>query len=124
MSLSILHRDGQSNGGIWCATDLPYYTLFKNLLKEIELFANGESIISEKEKLNKLYEKLDMELSEMMKYKVTSSKRKHNLEFEGKYYNLDMKSSISDRTINNLLITKNMVLQALETGNGIKINIE
>ncbi len=58
-----------------------------------------------------------------MNEKSTSSKRKHNFIFEGKFYHLNVRLP-EDALINNVLITKNLTLLALKTGNGIMINID
>lgn len=122
MGLSI--TSGFKDGGIYSAKDMPFYTLFKKVLIETELPEKGDYSLSDKEKLNKLLKRLEAELTELMKQKPTSSKQKHNFVFNDKFYNLDMKSSMSDRTINCLIIIKNMIIQAIETGSEILINIE
>ncbi len=49
MSLSItLSEEDPHSGGIWCASSMPFYTLFQKLLLEIGLTENGNFIINDK----------------------------------------------------------------------------
>lgn len=124
MSLSItLSEEDPHSGGIWCASGMPFYTLFQKLLLEVDLTENGNFIINDKKKLQELIETIEIELRKLMNEKSTSSKRKHNFVFEGKFYHLNVRLP-EDALINNVLITKNLTLLALKTGNGIMINID
>ena len=124
MSLSItLSEEDPHSGGIWCASGMPFYTLFQKLLLEIGLTEKGNFIISDEKKLQELIETVEAELRILINEKSTSSKRKHNFVFEGKFYHLNVRLP-EDAIINNLLITINLTLLALKTGNGIMINID
>lgn len=124
MPLSItLTEEIPHSGGIWCATDMPFYTLFQKLLLEIGLTEKGNFIFIDEKKLQDLIETVEAELKIWINEKSTSSKRKHNFVFEGKFYNLNVRLT-NDAIINSLVITKNMAIQALITGNGIRINID
>ena len=124
MSLSItLTEEDPNSGGIWCTSDMPFYTLFQKLLLEIGLTEKGNFIISDEMKLQDLIETVEVELRKLINEKSTSSKGKHNFAFEGKFYYLNVRLP-EDAIINNLLITKNLTLIALESGNGIRINVD
>ena len=124
MSLSItLTEEDPNSGGIWCASDMPFYTLFQKLLLEVDLTEKGNFIVDAEKKLQELIETIEIELRKLMNEKSTSSKRKHNFIFEGKFYHLNVRLP-EDALINNVLITKNLTLLALKTGNGIMINID
>lgn len=123
MSLSILPNGKESAGGIYSAKDMPFYKLCQKLLLEIGLTEKGNFIFIDKKKLEDLIETVEAELRILINKKSTSSKRKHNFVFEGKFYNLNVRLT-NDAIINNLLITKNLTLLALESGNGIRINID
>lgn len=124
MSLSItLTEEDLNSGGIWCASGMPFYTLFQKLLLEIGLTEKGNFIVDAEKKLQELIETIEIELRKLMNEKSTSSKRKHNFIFEGKFYHLNVRLP-EDALINNVLITKNLTLLALKTGNGIMINID
>ncbi len=124
MSLSItLSEEYLNSGGIWCASGMPFYTLFQKLLLEIGLTEKGNFIVDAEKKLQELIETIEIELRKLMNEKSTSSKRKHNFIFEGKFYHLNVRLP-EDALINNVLITKNLTLLALKTGNGIMINID
>lgn len=124
MSLSItLTEEDPNSGGIWCASGMPFYTLFQKLLLEVDLTEKGNFIVDAEKKLQELIETIEVELRKLMNEKSTSSKRKHNFVFEDKFYHLNIRLP-EDALINNLLITKNLTLLAIRTGNGITINID
>ena len=124
MSLSItLTEEDPNSGGIWCASGMPFYTLFQKLLLKIGLTEKGNFIINDKKKLQVLIETVEVEQRKLINEKSTSSKRKHNFAFEDKFYHLNIRLP-EDALINNLLITKNLTLLALKTGNGITIIID
>lgn len=124
MSLSItLTEEVPNSGGIWCASGMPFYTLFQKLLLEVDLTEKGNFIVDAEKKLQGLIEIVEEELRILINEKSTSSKRKHNFAFEGKFYQLNVRLP-EDALINNLLITKSLTMLALKTGNGIMINID
>lgn len=68
MSLSItLSKEVPNSGGIWCASDMPFYTLFQKLLLEIGLTEKGNFIINDEKKLQDLIEKMEVELRKINK---------------------------------------------------------
>lgn len=108
MSLSItLSVEEPNSGGIWCAKDMPFYNLIQKLLLEIGLTEKGDFIINEEKKLQGFIATIEAELKKLMNEKSSSSKRKHNFVFDGKFYHLNVRLP-EDALINNLLITKKL----------------